>query len=344
LKVGLGAVLLVLFLLGGTTYYIYRSLQPTAAGEAKQVLIPAGTGSAGIARILEQEGIIRNHTVFTLYLKAIKEGSRFQAGTYELIPGMLHKDLIQKLNKGETIKEEVLRFTIPEGFTVLQIADKLSQEAGLSRETFLKLAKEGKDWSSSWAAAIPPDKPYKFRLEGYLFPETYEMKKDSTEKDIVERMLGELERKLSQLPADWKDRMAERKLTFHQLLTIASLIEREVAAAEERELVAGVIYNRLNRSMPLQIDATVQYLFDKPKDRVLEKDLQIESPYNTYLHSGLPPGPIASPSLASIEAALYPVETKYLFYVTKKDGSQKHLFAETFEEHKKNIAKSKAGE
>jgi UPF0755 protein len=111
---------------------------------------------------------------------------------------------------------------------------------------------------------------------------------------------------------------------------------------EERPIVAGVIYNRLKAKMPLQIDATVQYLFAESKERLYEKDLQIESPYNTYLHTGLPPGPIASPSLASIKAALYPEETKYLYYVTKKDGTSGHLFAETFAQHKKNIAKSNA--
>ncbi|UUZ86641.1 endolytic transglycosylase MltG [Paenibacillus sp. P26] len=179
------------------------------------------------------------------------------------------------------------------------------------------------------------------RLEGYLFPETYEWKKDVTPDEIVESMTQELDKKLAELPKDWQSALKQRGLTFHQPLTVASLIEREVALEEERALVSGVIYNRLKQGMPLQIDATVQYLFDKPKERLFEKDLQIESPYNTYLHPGLPPGPIASPSLASIQAALYPAGTKYLYYVTKKDGSKGHLFAETYEQHLKNIAESK---
>jgi UPF0755 protein len=174
-----------------------------------------------------------------------------------------------------------------------------------------------------------------------LFPETYELKKDSTTKDMVLRMASELDKKLAGLPTDWPEKLKQRGLTFHQLMTVASMIEREVVDDEERPLVAGVIYNRMKIGMKLQIDATVQYALDKPKDRLFEKDLLIDSPYNTYKIAGLPPGPIASPSLKSIEAALYPAESNYLFYVTKGDGTQKHVFAETYDQHLKNIADSK---
>ena len=125
-------------------------------------------------------------------------------------------------------------------------------------------------------------------------------------------------------------------------MTVASLVEREVVVDEERPIVAGIIYNRLKEGMPLQIDATVQYLLDKQKDRLMESDLQVDSPYNTYKIKGLPPGPIASPSVKSIEAALFPKKTDYFYYVTKKDGSHEHLFAETLKQHNQNIAKSNA--
>lgn len=341
--------LIVVFVLlglsaGGAAYYGYRSLQPLPAGELKKITIPSGTGSAGIARLLENEGIIRNHLAFSLYMRYKNQGSRFQAGQYEFAPGVTLDEIISKLNRGDVVKEEMIRFTIPEGYSVAQIADKLSEDGLVDKETFLKLADSTEVWPSPWVAAIPAEPLIKHRLEGYLFPETYEMKKGSTERDILVRMMEEWSRKLTSLPPEWEARMNEMKLSFHQMLTIASLIEREVVVDEERPIVAGVIYNRLKEKMPLQIDATVQYLFDKQKERLFEKDLQIESPYNTYLHSGLPPGPIASPSLASIQAALYPTETKYLFYVTKKDGTGTHLFAETFEEHKRNITASKSGQ
>jgi UPF0755 protein len=177
-------------------------------------------------------------------------------------------------------------------------------------------------------------------LEGYIFPETYEVPQTSTDEKIVRRMFEELDRKLALLPADWQQQMEKLGLTFHDIMTIASLIEREVVVDEERALVASVIYNRLNQKYPLQIDATVQYALDAPKERLLYVDLEVDSPYNTYKHAGLPPGPIASPGLKSIEAALYPDTSTYMFYVTKKDGTAEHYFAETYEAHQSNIAKS----
>lgn len=330
--------------LGGAAYYVYRQMQPAAQEEAKRIVIPAGTGSSGIAGILAREGIIRKDWAFMAYLKVKDEGTRFQAGIYELRAGMTLDEIIDKLNRGEVVKEEMIRFTIPEGYTIAQIADKLSSEGYVDREAFLKLADSQEGWAFARIADIPKDGSFKHRLEGYLFPETYELKKGSTEQDILTRLTAEWNQKLQQLPEGWENQLEKAGLTFHQLLTVASLVEREVAVNEERALVAGVIYNRLKQKMPLQIDATVQYLFDKPKERLFEKDLQIESPYNTYLHPGLPPGPIASPGLSSLKAALWPEASPYLFYVTKKDGSGKHLFAETFEAHKRNIESSKAGQ
>ncbi|MFS0839812.1 endolytic transglycosylase MltG [Paenibacillus sp. 1P03SA] len=193
-------------------------------------------------------------------------------------------------------------------------------------------------------AGIPADAKLKHKLEGYLFPDTYDIPKDATEQKLITLMVDQLDKRLQNLPADWKDKLKASGLTFHQMMTIASLIEREVVVDEERPLVASVIYNRLKIKQPLQIDATVQYALGKQKERLLESDLKIESPYNTYKNPGLPPGPIASPSLASIKAALYPAESKYFYYVTKKDGSQGHLFGETYAQHLANIEKSKQTE
>jgi UPF0755 protein len=339
-------VLLILFLLGvtaagGAAYYVYRSLQPVAAGEPVEVSIPPGTGSAAIAKLLEDRGIIKSGMTYSFYLKVKQEGGRFQAGDYQLAPGMTLAEITDKLNRGDVIKEEMIRFTIPEGYTVLQISEKLAADGLVNKESFLALANESGKWTYPWITGILGNSNLRYRLEGYLFPETYEMKKESTEQAILDRMLSEWEKKQKLLPQGWEAQMDKLGLDLHGILTVASLIEREVAVDEERALVAGVIYNRLKQKMPLQIDATVQYLFDKQKERLFEKDLQTPSPYNTYLNPGIPPGPIASPGLLSIKAALYPEETKYLFYVTKKDGSGGHLFAETFEEHKKNNAASK---
>lgn len=335
-------VLLVLGTAGGVGLFIANALQPVEASDQEvRVSIPQGSSSIQIADELKAKGLIKNSSIFTYYLKLKKQGSKFQAGEYAMKPGMTFVEMIDQLNKGDVVKEEMVRITIPEGYTIDQIAAKISEQSTWKKETFLQLVDDPAGFKNETTASIPDSKNVKHRLEGYIFPETYEFKKGSTEKEFVERSLDQLDKKLATLPPDWKDKLKARNLSIHQMLTIASLIEREVVVDDERALVSGVIVNRLKMNMPLQIDATVQYLFDKSKDRLLEKDLQIQSPYNTYLNTGLPPGPIASPSLASIKAAIYPEETKYVFYVTKKDGTKGHLFAETFDEHKKNIANSK---
>lgn len=338
LWVSLSLLGLMLLVAGGVLFYIWNNLQPTKSGEVKQITINPGMSANAVADMLEQNGIIKNGFVFSYYLKLKDEGTRFQAGMYELSPGMENDAIIAKLNAGDTVAEETIRFTIPEGFTLLQIAEKLSSEGIVDKAKFLELAEKDQAWGDAEAVRdIPEEADLHKRLEGYLFPETYEMKKESTEEDIMIRMLTETDRKLGGLPDDWQTVLESSGKTLHDILTIASLVEREVVVDEERAIVAGVIYNRLAYPMRLQIDATVQYALDAPKQRLSLADLEIDSPYNTYKIDGLPPGPIASPSLASIQAALYPADTDYLFYVTKKDGSQTHLFAKTFEEHQRNI-------
>lgn len=336
------AVLIIAAGILGAVIYARQALQPMPSStEPHRVTIAPGTGSSGIAAMLEQSGMIRSARAFTLYLKFKGQGSKFQAGEYDLRPGMTLDEIIDTFNQGLVVKEEGTKITIPEGFTVRQTADKIYQQLGVDPALFMQAAQQYTGFTAKSFSRIPKDPQLRNRLEGYLFPETYEWPTDTKPEEMLDRMMLELDKKLESLPNNWQDALVARGLSFHQMMTVASLIEREVAVEEERPLVAGVIYNRLKKGMPLQIDATIQYLFDKPKERLFEKDLQLESPYNTYLHTGLPPGPIASPSLASIHAAIYPAETKYLFYVTKKDGSKGHLFAETYEQHQQNIAASK---
>jgi UPF0755 protein len=328
---------------GGLAFYVWNGLRPAPPGEMKTVELKRGMSPFQFAEVLEKDGIIRNSFLFKYYLRYKHEGPRFQAGVYELKPGMDKDAIIAKLNAGETAQEKTVRVTIPEGYTVLQIADTLGELGIVDKTQFLQAADTNTDWGDAEAVrSIPNNAKLRHRLEGYLFPDTYELPKNSKPQDIIGRMVQELDRKLDTLPEDWQDTLAKRKLDLHQLLTVASLVEREVVVDKERPVVAGIIYNRLAKGMPLQIDATVQYLLDKPKERLLLDDLKVESPYNTYLHKGLPPGPIASPSLKSIEAALYPAETDYLYYVTKKDGSHEHLFARTLREHNRNIEISNA--
>lgn len=335
-------ILGLMIIIAGSTYlYIWNGLRPTSSGDAVKVELKQKSTPFQFAEMLEEKGIIRNAFLFKYYLRYKKEGPHFQAGVYELSPGMDKQAIIAKLNAGDTVKAETIRFTIPEGYTVTQIADKLSEAGYADKAGFLALVDKDQAWPDTDASKnIPKDANLRHRLEGYLFPETYEIPKDSKPEAIITRMLQELDRKLDALPENWEDGLAANDVNFHQMMTVASLVEREVVVDEERPIVAGIIYNRLKIGMPLQIDATVQYLLDKQKERLMESDLQVDSPYNTYKVKGLPPGPIASPSLKSIEAALFPKKTDYYYYVTKKDGSQSHLFAETLKQHNQNIAKS----
>ncbi|MFS1513809.1 endolytic transglycosylase MltG [Chengkuizengella sp. SCS-71B] len=335
-------IFLIVGVVAGGVFYGYSSLQPVEAQDENiRFIVETGMNSKQIANRLEEEGLIRNQTSFTYYLKFKGEGQRFQAGEYEMKPGITIDDIIQKLNNGETVVDTI-QFTIPEGYTLSQIADKLSQEELVNIDVLHELLLQPELFSSQSIKKIPEDENLKHVLEGYLFPETYEMKADSSEQEIIERMLLELDRKLKTLPENWEEQLETQGINFHEMMTIASLIEREVVVDEERKTVAGVIYNRIrDNSIKLEIDATVQYALEEPKERLLYEDLKIESPYNTYFVEGLPPGPIASPSILSIEAALYPEKTSYYYYVTKKDGSQEHLFSETYEGHLQNIKKSK---
>lgn len=344
MKAAIRALLIIILVLalagGGGAWYIWKGMQPVEpAGPPVTFIVEKGMGSAEIASLLEDQGIIRNGLFFRGYLKWVKEGSSFKAGTYTASPGDSYDELIARLNAGDVVKEETVVFTIPEGFTAKQVADKLAEAWNQPADVFLQLINSGTGLNAVSTLKIPEDANLRHRLEGYLFPETYELVKDSTPQEVVEAMLEQLTKKLDSIP-DWQEKLAERGLTLHELLTVASLVEREVVVDEERPLVAGVIYNRLNKGQNLEIDATVQYLLDKQKERLLNKDLKVESPYNTYRNPGLPPGPIGSPGLASIEAALRPEASDYYFYVTKKDGSQGHLFGKTYKEHLANIKKS----
>jgi UPF0755 protein len=312
--------------------------------------IPAGTSTRDIVERLEQAGLIRNATVFWYALKVQNEGAQFKAGDYALQIGMSRNELIERLNKGESASGDSQKLTIPEGTTTKQLLAKLETKLGLDRQRFLSAADEivaqARSESSNarypWLAQIPNNAELIHPLEGYLFPDTYAFQVGVSEQQVIETLLAQTDKKLKQLPSDWQQQLNKLGLTVHQMFIIASIIEREVIVPEERPIVAGVLYNRLQKNMPMQSCATVQYLLPNQKKRLLYADLEIQSPYNTYLNSGFPPGPIANPGLAAMKAALYPAETPYLFFVTRNDGSSGHYFAKTYAEHNQNISRSRA--
>lgn len=312
---------------------IYKPISGSKAPEKIDVMIETGASSAQITEQLYNEGLIKNMDTFKLYLKLNGLGDKIQAGKYEMNTGMNVVEIVDKMVKGDILKDTI-KVTIPEGFTVKDIAAKFEESGLTSSEEFMK-AEENDSFDYDFLKNLPK-RPV--RLEGYLFPDTYEFSKDVTVHQIIDRMLSRFDEILSD---DINAKSKDLNLTIDQVITVASMIEKEAKIPSERPTIASVIYNRLKIKMLLQIDATVQYALGQWKDKVLTKDTEIDSPYNTYKYTGLPIGPISNPGKASLEAAVNPDKTDYLFYVLKKDGGGTHVFTKTYEEHLNEIAKNR---
>lgn len=327
---GMGCVLLLT--VGGAAFYAYEELQPVdVSGQpvTKNVTIPKGSSVREIGQILEQQGLIRNGTLFAYYVKLKGIGAGLQAGEYQFQTGQSVEQMLQKMTEGDTVANTV-RITIPEGWNVEQVADALAKKGMINKQKFLQEINRGSFPEYPFVAAIPQKAGRKYRLEGYLFPETYELKKGSTEREIIATMLAQFQKELK---PEWTSKLKQRNMSLDDAVNLASIVEREVVVDKERPIVAGVYYNRLREGWLLQADATVQFILGKQRDRITYDDLKIKNPYNTYVYPGLPPGPIANPGRASLAAVVEPATHEYFFYVTKKDGSSEHYFSRTLEEH-----------
>lgn len=288
------------------------------ATEVLHIEIESGMGTASIGKMLEDKEIIENAFIFKWKSRFKGYDGKYQAGMFTLSPAMPMDDIMMALMDG---KKETVRFTIPEGYTLKQTAQKLSNEGFVDEEEFINQLENG-EFSYRFLTDV---KEGKDRLEGFLFPDTYEIFKGASEKDIIDKMLSGFD---TIFLDEYYEKAQEMGLTIKEIVTIASLIEEETKTPEERVLVASVIYNRLDIRMNLRFCSTVLYALGEQKPRLLYSDLEVDSPYNTYKNQGLPPGPISSPGKACIEAALFPADTGYLFFVLKSDRSGEHNFAE----------------
>lgn len=284
------------------------------------VTIPSGTGTAGIASILEENKLIGNTGVFKLQSRSKGYDGKYKAGQYSLSPSMSMDEIMGLLLAG---KDETVRFTIPEGYDIKRTTAKLAEEGLVNTEAFMKEIENGQ-FNYEFLSDSPAGPN---RLEGYLFPETYDIFTTANEHDIIDKMLYQFDKVFND---DYYARAEELGMSVREVITLASIIEREARVPEDRPVIASVFYNRLKIDMPLQSCATVQYILGEQKPVLSIKDTQIESPYNTYVIAGLPPGPIASPGADSIKAALYPADTDYLYFLAKGDGS--HAFSETYDQ------------
>lgn len=290
-------------------------------GRKVTIVIPRGATVSQIGEILAERKVVKNSLAFRLVVEYKKMGGRLMAGEYELREGMTYQEALGALRRGP-----VLRFytvTIPEGLTIEQTGEILASKTDVGLDEFRTLAEEGFKFDYDFLRSN-----LSASLEGYLFPKTYEVKPETGARAMINVMLRQFEKETTSL--DWKQAEA-RGLTSFQVVIIASLIEKEARVPSERELISAVIHNRLRARIPLQIDATVQYALPSWKKKLTYEDLKVDSPYNTYLHGGLPPGPISNPGLASMEAALKPAAVDYLYYlVTGEDGS--HTFTSSYQE------------
>jgi UPF0755 protein len=325
----LAVVLFLIVIAGVGAVVMYRRVnQPYRgyAGTEQFVDIPAGSGSSSIGDRLVAGGVIRDRATYRLALWLSGEGRHLKAGEYRFDRALTPFEVIDKLGRGDVY---VIHLTLPEGLTIAEMA-KLFESHGLGpASAFVEAAKN--------AALVGDLDPAAKDLEGYLFPETYALPRKTDADKLIRMMVTRFEHVFT---PELRQAAASRNLSVRQAVTLASIVEKETARAEERPLVAAVFVNRLALRMPLQTDPTVIYALQRAgtyTGNLRREDLAVDSPYNTYRYPGLPPGPIASPGRASLDAAVHPADADFLYFVSRNDGS--HEFARTLDEHNRNVHK-----
>lgn len=336
--------LLVLCILGSLKafFYFYNYTSDIVARDALKEKNPniteitlevsETTTMKDLADYLYEKQFISNPFSFRIEGKLKKLEDELRPGSYSISSNMSNDEILKLITSDVSAKEETVKFTIPEGYTITQIADKLDSLEIVTKESFID-AVNNRTYNYPFLKDISDQSRYK--LEGYLFPDTYIIRKGATPEEIIIKMLNRFEEVTSKY-ANYIDTSA---YSLNQILSIASIIEQEAKLSEERPVISGVIYNRLNADMKLQMCSTIQYVLEKRKAALSYSDLEINSPYNTYKNPGLPIGPICCPGEESISAALMPEENDYYFFVVKDEEAGSHSFSKTAKEHERNKTK-----
>ena len=326
-------MLFILIAAGGGYMFVKSAAGPVNPGSKKtvEVNIPFGSDLSAIAEMLEDQGIIKNSFVFKLYVK-LKSNDGFQAGKYTLSPSMTYDDIIKNLQQGG---KPALTILVPEGLQLKEIASIIAEHTKYKEEEIIeRLNNEDviKKLMEKYPRLLTDEilhKDIKFPLEGYLYPATYHFyEQDPSLETIITAMLD----KTAEMVEKYRPEMEEKGMTVHELLTFASLIEEEASEKSDRKKISSVFYNRLEIGMPLQTDPTVIYALGEHRERLTFRDYyEVEDPFNTYLNKELPPGPIANSGEMSIEAALHPADSEYLYFLATPEGEV--LFSKTLDEH-----------
>lgn len=337
------ATMLMILALGASLVYAYVKINrpQSSVSVPVSVVVEKGATTSEIADVLKENDLVSSSRLFIAYSLMSGANGKIQAGTYDLNKEMTMMEIVDVLTGGKVSVGNEKRFTIIEGWTTEQIAKQLEQRSIVSAKDFIAALEKNYETKLGTEAAS-------VSYEGYLFPDTYNLHPDWTAEEIVELMLKNTESKFTdQMLSD----MEKKGLTIHEVMTMASIVEREVGRTSsvkltddvlatmqrEREIVASVFYNRLEINMALQSDATVNYVTGKSDRQALYSDLEVDSPYNTYKYTGLPPGPIGNSGIGSIRAAIYPADTDYVYFLSDLSGTA--YFAKTLDEHNSNRAK-----
>lgn len=301
----------------------------------RRVMVPLGANANSVQSFLVANKVLKPLSGFALIARLTGSAKKIQAGEYSLSPAEPLILILWKLRTGRIVPAVTARATFPEGMSIYKMGAMLKELGFRDWEKFQGLVKEGitaDQRQRHWGLFkyMPTES-----LEGYLFPDTYDLYSRSSAEAIAEVMIKRFEKVV--LPF-WDKAGRETKLTLHEIVTLASIIEKEAQKPKERPIIASVFYNRLKAGMPLAADPTIKYILERPTKRVYLNQLNIDSPYNTYKNRGLPPGPICNPGIESIKAAVYPAKTNYYFFVANKDGS--HTFSATWAEHQRARAKT----
>src|SRR3989344_3310610 len=317
-----GLIIFVFFFIFAAIFWWQIRTSLNSSGENIIFKVEKGESAKTIAEHLKNSNIIKNPFFFQLYVFLSLRQYALKSGEYELSRAMSIRDIADTIVLGGT--NEIL-ITIPEGFTLKQVEERLVG-AGLIKQNELESYRFSNDVPQALA-----DKPKSASLEGYLFPDTYRFFKDAKLPDVVNKMIANLENKLT---SDLKMAIKNSSFTTYEVLTMASLIEKEVKSDSDREIVSGILWKRLKAKIPLQVDATLVYITGRKE--IFDADKKINSPYNTYFYRGLPKGPISNPGLSAIMAAIFPKSSPYWYYLSAKDGAT--IFSKTLEEHNRNRA------
>ncbi len=329
-KINLIILVILALALAGIFGYAARSIYfgSKNLGPEKIITVTSGESAKEISQSLSQAGLIQNPLIFRTYLWLSGSTGHLQAGEYRLAIGLSLREIVNRLISGRTNNEREIK--IIEGWTRNDLANYFNQEGVMSRDDLLSQTSDIKKWQAQWDFLA--DAPADATLEGFLFPDTYRIYRQGKSEEIIKKLLQNFDRKLTPgLRRDIKD----SKKTIFEVITLASIIEKEVSDSTDRPLVADLFYRRLRVGMPLQADSTVNFITGGKTASLSAADQEINSPYNTYKYRGLPPGPISNPSLEAIRAAIYPTKNNFWYFLTTPDG--KTIFSKTLEEH--NLAK-----